>query len=62
VLKQKEKNKEKYFDVEPTRSGGEDIWSANFKAAEQGRFPKHLIIMVNGLVGRKTSFSLTREQ
>lgn len=54
VVKHMEKLKEieKYLAVEPTRGGGEDIWSAKSKAAEQGRFPEHLIIMVNGLVGR----------
>jgi hypothetical protein len=50
--KDKDKEKEKYLEVEPTRSGGEDIWSAKSNAAEKGQFPEHLIITVNGLVGR----------
>lgn len=42
----------KYLEVETTRGGGEDIWSAKSEAAKQGQFLEHLIIMVNGLVGR----------
>jgi len=41
-------------EVEPARGGGEDVWSAGADAevAQGGAFPEHLVIMVNGLVGR----------
>ncbi|KAF3339255.1 lipase ROG1 [Carex littledalei] len=61
-VKEKEKEKEKYLAVEPTRGGGEDIWSAKSEAAEQGRFPEHLIIMVNGLVGSAEDWRFAAEQ
>ncbi|KAJ3704833.1 hypothetical protein LUZ61_008538 [Rhynchospora tenuis] len=66
VVKHKEKGKEKAngkdLEVEPSRSGGEDMWSAESDAAETGRFPEHLIIMVNGLVGSAEDWRFAAEQ
>ena len=42
--------KGKKVAVENVR-GGEDLWDAA-AVAEQGSYPEHLVIMVNGLVGR----------
>ena len=41
-------------EMEPARGGGEDVWSAQAEAevAQGGVFPEHLVVMVNGLVGR----------
>jgi hypothetical protein len=48
------KGKPPEVEVEPARGGGEDLWSADADAelAQGGGFPEHLVIMVNGLVGR----------
>ena len=48
------KGKPPEVEVEPARGGGEDVWSAGADAevAQGGGFPEHLVIMVNGLVGR----------
>lgn len=48
------KGKRPEVEVEPARGGGEDVWSADADAevAQGGAFPEHLVIMVNGLVGR----------
>ncbi|KAG6511743.1 hypothetical protein ZIOFF_029820 [Zingiber officinale] len=43
-------SKGKKMEAESVR-GGEDLWDAE-SAAQQGRFPEHLVVMVNGLVGR----------
>lgn len=41
-------------DMEPARGGGEDLWSVQAEAevAQGGEYPEHLVVMVNGLVGR----------
>lgn len=41
-------------DMEPARGGGDDLWSVQAEAevAQGGEYPEHLVIMVNGLVGR----------
>lgn len=48
------KGKRPEVEVEPARGGGEDVWSADAETevAQGGAFPEHLVIMVNGLVGR----------
>jgi hypothetical protein len=48
------KGKRPEVEVEPAHGGGEDVWSAGADAevAQGGAFPEHLVIMVNGLVGR----------
>lgn len=45
--------KGKKAEVESIR-GGEDLWDAA-SAAQQGSFPEHLVVMVNGLIGRLLS-------
>lgn len=49
----KKKTKGEIVEVESVR-GGEDLWNAAAAAAaeDHGVFPEHLVIMVNGLVGR----------
>ncbi|CAL9170029.1 unnamed protein product [Musa hybrid cultivar] len=37
--------------------GGEDLWDAA-SASQQGGYPEHLVVMVNGLVGRIIHFSI----
>ena len=53
-MKEAMKGKRPEVEVEPARGGGEDVWSAGADAevAQAGAFPEHLVIMVNGLVGR----------
>jgi hypothetical protein len=48
------KGKRPEVEKEPARGGGEDVWSAQAEAevAQGGGFPEHLVVMVNGLVGR----------
>jgi hypothetical protein len=48
------KRKGPEVETEPARGGGEDVWSAQAEVeVEQGGvFPEHLVVMVNGLVGR----------
>lgn len=52
-FKMKKKTKGEIVEVESVR-GGEDLWNAAAAAAaeDHGVFPEHLVIMVNGLVGR----------
>ncbi|XP_020108134.1 uncharacterized protein LOC109723983 isoform X1 [Ananas comosus] len=51
----------KQVEVEESRGGGEDIWSAAAEV-ERGGFPEHLIIMVNGLVGSAEDWRFAAEQ
>jgi hypothetical protein len=48
------KGKRPEVEKEPARGGGEDVWSAKAEeeVAQGGGFPEHLVVMVNGLVGR----------
>jgi hypothetical protein len=48
------KGKRPEVEKEPSRGGGEDVWSAEAEeeVAQGGGFPEHLVVMVNGLVGR----------
>lgn len=45
------KNGSKKVEVESV-GGSEDIWASGSGSSSQRRFPEHLVIMVNGLVGR----------
>lgn len=48
------KGKRPEVEKEPARGGGEDVWSAEAEEelSQGGAFPEHLVVMVNGLVGR----------
>ncbi|XP_010914117.1 uncharacterized protein [Elaeis guineensis] len=52
--------KGKKVAVENVR-GGEDLWDAA-AVAEQGSYPEHLVIMVNGLVGSAEDWRFAAEQ
>ncbi|CAL9158999.1 unnamed protein product [Musa hybrid cultivar] len=52
--------KGKKAEVESIR-GGEDLWDAA-SAAQQGSFPEHLVVMVNGLVGSADDWRFAAEQ
>lgn len=51
-------------EMEPARGGGEDVWSsqADAEVAQGGRFPEHLVVMVNGLVGSADDWKFAAEQ
>ncbi|XP_042378834.1 putative lipase C4A8.10 isoform X1 [Zingiber officinale] len=53
-------SKGKKMEAESVR-GGEDLWDAE-SAAQQGRFPEHLVVMVNGLVGSAEDWKFAAEQ
>ncbi|URE07089.1 Putative serine esterase (DUF676) [Musa troglodytarum] len=52
--------KGKKAEVESIRRG-EDLWDAAL-AAQQGSFPEHLVVMVNGLVGSADDWRFAAEQ
>ncbi|KAG8087493.1 hypothetical protein GUJ93_ZPchr0010g7478 [Zizania palustris] len=61
----KESNgKQPEVEKEPARDGGEDVWSAQAEVAveQDGGFPEHLVVMVNGLVGSADDWKFAAEQ